>query len=498
MTNADIWVGYVVGSSMVIEDRWSTSQATPALDATQDLTNMKGSRVNGVTTMMFTRKLTTNDVKDRPIAGGLMECLIAFGSSDVLGYHDKNRATVYVNFQSGVAVGNVAVPPAAIDTAWNPASYPSRVDVFPGEFELYWAVSADKSSVSFAVRSTSTGWVGVGVALDPAGRMAGSDIMLATFDATGNPLIDDQLAVGASTPITDSIKGGKNSFTAMSGSKNATGMTVKWTRAFDTQEPSADVAIPATGKVTMVVAFGSTADVSYHGANRASVSIDLFSGTSTVVSTPGENLRIAHGSLMAIAFGIFMVFGVVVAVAVPKNQAWWFPAHWASQGFASLLVIISFIIILVYYSQGGIAHFTLATPTQGAHGIIGIIVISLVVFQVILGVVADRVWQAEYKKTHEYPSTKVFPDVFHWWTGRGILLLAMINIYLGIAEMQWAWGWYLGWTLAVLILGAVLVAAYLKHHMDKKKAAAASSNVVHAAPDSAPIAQAFEEGMVKL
>jgi hypothetical protein len=45
----------------------------------------------------------------------------------------------------------------------------------------------------------------------------------------------------------------------------------------------------------------------------------------------GPIKQVAHGSLMVLSFGFCMVVGSLIAFAVPKNQAWWFPAHWILQ-----------------------------------------------------------------------------------------------------------------------------------------------------------------------
>jgi hypothetical protein len=97
----------------------------------------------------------------------------------------------------------------------------------------------------------------------------------------------------------------------------------------------------------------------------------------------------------------------------------------------------------------------------GSHAILGIIIIVLVAWQMILGIVADRVWQAKHKKTGEFPATTWFPDRTHWWVGRVILVIACINIFLGIAEMGYSWPFYVGWAIFCILLIVLFIVGFL-------------------------------------
>ena len=104
MTNSDMVIGRVVGTAMQVQDYWAAVQSTPTLDTTQSLTNTSGSRVNGTTSMWFTRRLDTGDSRDFRIVPGLIECIVAtHASSDLLYYHNRLRAMVYIDFFSGRA-----------------------------------------------------------------------------------------------------------------------------------------------------------------------------------------------------------------------------------------------------------------------------------------------------------------------------------------------------------------------------------------------------------
>lgn len=275
-------------------------------------------------------------------------------------------------------------PPVAatIDATWNASQYPNRFDAVRGVFEVYWAVDAARQNVDFAIRVLGF-WASFGPARTSSGLMISSDPMMAYFDGNGAPVIEDQFAVSLSAPVADVNRGGQASFSALAGAANATGMTIKWRRALNTNDVATDNPISATGSTSFVLAWGSSAAPSYHGAQRAAVLIDVVGGGATVTAS-SDPLKIAHGSLMAIAFGLAMSVGIVIALVVPKDKTWWFPAHWILQAIATVLVFVAFAIILAWYSQSGNTHFRTNSVTMGSHAIIGIIVVVLVLWQVFI------------------------------------------------------------------------------------------------------------------
>lgn len=164
---------------------------------------------------------------------------------------------------------------------------------------------------------------------------------------------------------------------------------------------------------------------------------------------------------MVFAFGFCMALGSFIAFTVPKNQVWWFPAHWIIQAFAGLLMMIAFFVIIAYYQNTAAVHFRTNSRTMGAHAILGIITICFVIMQIVLGIVADRVWHSEHKKTGAFPEPKAFPDMLHWWLGRSILVLAIIVVFLGITEMGYGWPFYIGWMIWCVLVIAAFVAGFL-------------------------------------
>ena len=122
--------------------------------------------------------------------------------------------------------------------------------------------------------------------------------MMAYFDSTsGAPIIEDQYSVSLSAPVADTNRGGVASFSQMGGARNATGMTIKWRRAFVTGDAANDNPLSTTGDTTFVLAWGQSAQPGYHGSQRAAVAVNLLSGGATI-TTSSDPLKIAHGALM--------------------------------------------------------------------------------------------------------------------------------------------------------------------------------------------------------
>mmetsp|Transcript_102569 Transcript_102569/g.230306 ORF Transcript_102569/g.230306 Transcript_102569/m.230306 type:complete len:127 (-) Transcript_102569:70-450(-) len=68
---------------------------------TKDVENDSIQRANGVTSSTWSRKLLTQDYKDRPIKRGNTTVMFAHGTEDYFTYHQKHAATCTVDFFSG-------------------------------------------------------------------------------------------------------------------------------------------------------------------------------------------------------------------------------------------------------------------------------------------------------------------------------------------------------------------------------------------------------------
>lgn len=128
-----------------------------------------------------------------------------------------------------------------------------------------------------------------------------------------------------------------------------------------------------------------------------SATLSIAPVTGPTVPAPGSTgtsyaaLVLVHLALMAGAFPVCMLVGVLVARYVSKTHTWWWPAHWIFESIGSVLAAGGFAVI-VYHVQTTGRHFSTTARTNGSHQIMGLIVIIGMVMQIVLGVVAHCTW----------------------------------------------------------------------------------------------------------
>lgn len=175
----------------------------------------------------------------------------------------------------------------------------------------------------------------------------------------------------------------------------------------------------------------------YHGSDRTTVSIDTRSGQVIGGSSTISASVIAHAALMGIAWAASATVAMFIATFVPKSYKWWFPVHLSAAAAAAVLTVAAFGVIVAYVENSSRSHFIARTvsPTAGAHGVIGVIVLCLVLIQIVLGIISDQQWRSEFAKKGVAPE-KTVVDRLHWWSGRLLFLLALVNLVLGAVELQ--------------------------------------------------------------
>jgi hypothetical protein len=177
----------------------------------------------------------------------------------------------------------------------------------------------------------------------------------------------------------------------------------------------------------------------YHGSTHSSSSIqaNFFTGT-TSTSNP-VTLRDIHAIIMFIAWGLLLPFGALWArYARHLPDALWFKVHRVTQysGFTISLggIILGYSMV---YEQ-----FLFLT-----HSIIGTLIMLFSAAQVV------GAFFRPHKEENEPVTTarKVF-EIFHHWNGRCLLVIAVVQIYLGISAIG-----YLEKQFWVIILWSIVV-----------------------------------------
>ncbi len=206
---------------------------------------------SATTVLQFTRKLSTGVAGDVAIDSlGQTTLLWAYGSSPRIGYHGNNKGHFTVVLE--------------------PYQY-SRM-YLQGRFLLLWNASVDSSSVSFAVRANSTGWVGLGfnaVGLDAP--MCGGDAVMAWVGDDGTPVIaahkldcsNEQNITQMISDIAREVKPAGYLQNASVYSPAPLVTIVRFSRLVSTGGAS-DVPINVSAPITLLVGVGRTKSISEH------------------------------------------------------------------------------------------------------------------------------------------------------------------------------------------------------------------------------------------
>ncbi|CAJ0755063.1 5825_t:CDS:2 [Entrophospora sp. SA101] len=145
-------------------------------------------------------------------------------------------------------------------------------------------------------------------------------------------------------------------------------------------------------------------------------------GNMALSSSPPISKRvlflIIHGSLMFAAWAVAAPLGVFFARfgrnVLPKR---WFSLHWGIQALLALpLTVIGFIMA---FPSG--ASFT----TRNSHHVIGMVILICLFVQLLIGGIHHHMYD---------PNRKSIPwwTKLHWWFGRCLVLLALVQISLGL------------------------------------------------------------------
>lgn len=184
--------------------------------------------------------------------------------------------------------------------------------------------------------------------------------------------------------------------------------------------------------------------------------VDFSSGAAGVdTSTVIAPIRLAHGALMFIGWGVILQFGAFwarYAKKLPKacGAPLWFVIHRFFQPIGYAITIIAFILAIVMVAQVGSPHFNTAHKALGlATTILGLIQVFIAPF---------RPHPPNKEKGESEPTLiRKLWEYKHWYVGRIALILAVITIFLGLQAI----GAGIGFTIAYGILVGIIVLSYI-------------------------------------
>ncbi|PHT55105.1 hypothetical protein CQW23_03591 [Capsicum baccatum] len=156
--------------------------------------------------------------------------------------------------------------------------------------------------------------------------------------------------------------------------------------------------------------------------------LDFHSGKTEVITHIKPNLRskvkIAHGIINGVSWGMMMPLGVVLArlryLQLPQLPALWFYLHIYCQSIAYVLGIVG----------GGLGFYLRKQSPEGvkhtSHRYIGSALLVLATLQFLAHCL-------RLKKEHKH---RVYWNIYHWCTGYGTIILAIVNCFKGFQLMD--------------------------------------------------------------
>jgi len=171
----------------------------------------------------------------------------------------------------------------------------------------------------------------------------------------------------------------------------------------------------------VIGAYSQTNDpsLSYHGNTHAlsAIQVNFYTGGT---SRQAVGIKDAHAILMFVSWGLILPIGVFCARYLRSfPEALWFKLHRPLQ-YGGFVVALAGI-ILGYFMVGSNQFRVLG------HAILGTIILALSLAQVVVA------FFRPHKELNEPTTSERFAfEIFHHWNGRILVLLAIVQIFLGI------------------------------------------------------------------
>jgi len=243
----------------------------------------------------------------------------------------------------------------ALGNSTNSASF------FGGDVTIRWEFVGN-DEITISVTSLSTGWVALAFARNP-GNMLNADVIIG-FGSGSNIEVKDfdifgQRREGCPGVCPDTLQGGSNDVLEFSGVDDGSSTRFTFRRKLNTGDEK-DVPIVDDGNPTAIlIAFGSSDELGYHGGNKLSAEINFFTGffgTTGSHSGPHDRLTV-HGVLMVFAWLFVFPLGIfIVKFCKRLLLRWWFRLHMIIQYLGTLVVICSLILAVEAVAAEGHEH----------------------------------------------------------------------------------------------------------------------------------------------
>ena len=181
------------------------------------------------------------------------------------------------------------------------------------------------------------------------------------------------------------------------------------------------------GAINMIWAFSPTPVTDENSPTMhdkyGTVKVDLFSENAVVTgggagASPMSSF-LTHGILMIVAWFVCTTAGIYVARFTKEDLGvWWFRLHWGLMLLGLLFTIVGFAVAVAAKPS---RHFS------GFHEALGLVVFLLSIVQTILGQVINVMF-------NPYRTGIPWYDRLHWYQGRLLYGMAVVNVFCGIVQ----------------------------------------------------------------
>ncbi|KAI0529290.1 hypothetical protein KFK09_001837 [Dendrobium nobile] len=289
----------------------------------------------------------------------------------------------------------------------------------------------------------TSGWVGMGFSKD--GMMVGSSAMVGWIGNTGRPHIKQFYLRGQSS---SQVLADQGQLPAAGGSpaivQNGPNIYIAFQLKF----------LSRITQQKLLFAFGTATPVNDRltkHQDKISVSFDFSSRTFSASSYPYQ-LKRTHGILNIIGWGVILPIGAIVARYFRTSDPLWFYLHSAIQFIGFILGLAGVV--------AGVALYHKLHASVSSHRALGILILVLGILQVL----------ALFLRPEKDYKLRKYWNWYHWWVGRLVLFLAVVNIFVGIhvgsAGDSWKIGY--GFNLGLLLLATIILEFLLWTKWSKK------------------------------
>jgi len=299
-----------------------------------------------------------------------------------------------------------------------------------------------KGYINFVITVPIKGWIGIGFS-----DITGTDAIKGYLDGDNKIVVSDMWYKGDSFTndwfdIKGVIKKGVSDFNVT----NTHGTTLTFSRKLDSSDKP-DLII-AKGDMKVKWAFGTIAGPEINESGESTINF--------WASEHDESQEMVlikyHGIMMCTLVMIIMTAAMITSRYLKRVAPWWFYLHTFLGCFGLFIMVISLIVVFS-------AHDNKFIPSW--HSAFGVIFIILMGTQSLLGAFAHFVFDMHRR------GPPLFPDRLHWWLGRSVYFVGLLNIALGLGMLDFSglgWTFYALWCLVIVVIVSMLEKAIGQTH----------------------------------